>query len=138
LHRRGGARPAGAAPEHGEQRIPGDDVPLRHGVENAARRGHIAPAAEGADALVITEEVAGGDGGGAGASGSGRHGHCQSACDDFFLFIFFWEMKKLISKCGGFRVGSGAINQRWRDSYVYVGCHVNLIGHYNYTFGYSK
>jgi hypothetical protein len=73
--RRRGRQVAPAAPEHGEQRIQGDDVPLRHGVENAARRGHIARAAEGADALVIAEEVASGDGGGAGASG--RHGHCQ-------------------------------------------------------------
>lgn len=56
---------ATGAPERGEERVPGDDVTVRHGVEHPARRGDIARAGEGADALVVAEEAAGGEGGGA-------------------------------------------------------------------------
>jgi len=56
---------AAGAPERGEERVPGDDVTVRHGVEHPARRGDIARAGEGADALVVAEEAAGGEGGGA-------------------------------------------------------------------------
>jgi len=54
---------AAGAPERGEERVPGDDVTVRHGVEYPARRGDIARAGEGADALVVAEEAAGGEGG---------------------------------------------------------------------------
>jgi hypothetical protein len=54
-----------AAPERGEERVPGNDIALRHRIEHPARRSNVASAAELADALVITEEAAGGEGGGA-------------------------------------------------------------------------
>lgn len=56
---------AAGAPERGEERVPGDNIAVSHGVEHSARRGDIARAGEGADALVVAEEAVGGEGGGA-------------------------------------------------------------------------
>lgn len=62
---RGGEVASPAAPEHGEERVPGDDVALRHRVEHPACSGNIAGAGKLADALVVTDEAAGGESGGA-------------------------------------------------------------------------
>ena len=63
---RGGQVVSPAAPERGEERVPGDDVAPRHRIEHPARRGKVARAGELADALVVTDEAAGGDRGEAG------------------------------------------------------------------------